>query len=142
MEPKLHEAQNGFRKGRGTTDAMFTRWSSVNTVAHHQSPTAPDEGQNSPGWETLWEVLKLYGVHPHVIKFLEDLHMGTEVVVRVDGEVGRSFTVKAGVRQVCAITPTIFNVLSTIFCKRTSHSCPRQAIWRSNCYEVRQMDGG
>eukprot|EP00955_Chlamydomonas_euryale_P082692 363759-Chlamydomonas_euryale.AAC.11 len=49
--------------------------------------------------EALWEVLKLYGVRPHVIKLQEDLHTGTEAVVRVGGEVGRSFTVKAGVRQ-------------------------------------------
>eukprot|EP00955_Chlamydomonas_euryale_P062500 358393-Chlamydomonas_euryale.AAC.1 len=60
--------------------------------------------------ETLWEVLKLYGVHPHVVKLLQDLHMGTEVVVRMDGEVGRSFTVKAGVREGCVIARTLFTV--------------------------------
>eukprot|EP00955_Chlamydomonas_euryale_P088505 364386-Chlamydomonas_euryale.AAC.4 len=49
--------------------------------------------------EALWEVLRLYGVHPHVMKLLEDLHTGTEAVVGVDGEAGRSFTVKAGVQQ-------------------------------------------
>eukprot|EP00955_Chlamydomonas_euryale_P075344 362292-Chlamydomonas_euryale.AAC.5 len=43
----------------------------------------------------------LYGVHLHVIKLLEELHTGTEAVVPVDGEVGRSSTVKAGVRQGC-----------------------------------------
>ena len=124
IEPKLHEAQNGFRKGRGTTDAMFTLRSLVNTVARHQLPTAPDEvtptlaiafvdftkAYDSISREALWQVLKLYGVHPHVIKLLEDLHTGTEAVIRVDGKVGRSFTVKAGVRQGCVIAPTLFNV--------------------------------
>eukprot|EP00955_Chlamydomonas_euryale_P034173 349707-Chlamydomonas_euryale.AAC.2 len=74
----------------------------VKTVARHQLPAVPDE--------SLWEVLNLYGVHPHVINLLEDLHTSTEAVVRVDGEVGRSFTVKAGVRQGCVLAPTFSNV--------------------------------
>eukprot|EP00955_Chlamydomonas_euryale_P071823 361207-Chlamydomonas_euryale.AAC.2 len=45
-----------------------------------------------------------------MIKLLEDLHTGTEAVVRVDGEVERSFSVKTGVRQGCVIAPTLFNV--------------------------------
>eukprot|EP00955_Chlamydomonas_euryale_P108515 365856-Chlamydomonas_euryale.AAC.5 len=32
-------------------------------------------------------------------------------VVRMDGEMGRPFTVKMGVRQGCVIAPTLFNVL-------------------------------
>eukprot|EP00955_Chlamydomonas_euryale_P104301 365555-Chlamydomonas_euryale.AAC.21 len=44
------------------------------------------------------------------IKLPEDLHTGTEAVVTVDGEVRRSFTVKAGVRQGCVIAPTFFTV--------------------------------
>eukprot|EP00955_Chlamydomonas_euryale_P090931 364585-Chlamydomonas_euryale.AAC.3 len=38
------------------------------------------------------------------------MHTGTEAVVRVDGAVGRSLTVKAGVRQGCVIKPMLFNV--------------------------------
>eukprot|EP00955_Chlamydomonas_euryale_P093478 364787-Chlamydomonas_euryale.AAC.16 len=51
-------------------------------------------------------------MHPHVIKLLEDLQTGTEAVMRVDFEVGRAFTVKAGVRQGCvrSYAPTLFNV--------------------------------
>eukprot|EP00955_Chlamydomonas_euryale_P096751 365029-Chlamydomonas_euryale.AAC.13 len=40
IEPKLHEAQNGFRKGRGTTDAMFTLQSVVDKAARHQLPAS------------------------------------------------------------------------------------------------------
>eukprot|EP00955_Chlamydomonas_euryale_P050368 354542-Chlamydomonas_euryale.AAC.5 len=92
---------------------MFTQRSFVNTAARHQLHMTPDEvtrtlaiafvdfteACDSISREALWEVLKLYGVHPHVIKLLEDLHTGMEAVVQVDGEAGRSFTVKAGVRQ-------------------------------------------
>eukprot|EP00955_Chlamydomonas_euryale_P070901 360885-Chlamydomonas_euryale.AAC.3 len=85
---------------------MSVRRSLVNAAAHHQLLTASDEvtttlaiafvdftkAYNSISREALWEVLKLYRVHPHVILSLEYLHTGTEAVVRVDGEVGRSFT--------------------------------------------------
>eukprot|EP00955_Chlamydomonas_euryale_P020465 216911-Chlamydomonas_euryale.AAC.2 len=103
---------------------MFTLQSVLDTEARHQLPTPPDEvtptleiafvdltkAYDSINRETLREVRKLYGVHPHVITLLEDLHTGTEADARVDGEVGRSFTVKAGVRPGCVITPTLFNV--------------------------------
>eukprot|EP00955_Chlamydomonas_euryale_P045597 353185-Chlamydomonas_euryale.AAC.1 len=124
IEPKLHEAQNGFRKGRDTTDAMFTLRYLVNTVARHQLPMAPDEvtptlsigfvdftkACDSIRREALWEVLKVYGVHLHMIKLLEDLHTGTEKVVQVEGEAGRSFTVKARVQQGCIVALALFNV--------------------------------
>jgi len=76
IEPKLHEAQNGLRKGRGTTDAMFTQRSFVNAAARHQLHMTPDEvtrtlaiafvdfteACDSVSREALWEVLiKLYG---------------------------------------------------------------------------------
>eukprot|EP00955_Chlamydomonas_euryale_P055268 356081-Chlamydomonas_euryale.AAC.2 len=103
---------------------MFTLRPFVNAEVRHQLPMAPDEvkptltiafvdftkAYNSIRREALWEVLKLYGVHPDVIKLLEDLHTGMEAVVRVDCEAGRSFTVKAGVRQGCVIAPSVFNV--------------------------------
>eukprot|EP00955_Chlamydomonas_euryale_P039211 351328-Chlamydomonas_euryale.AAC.4 len=38
------------------------------------------------------------------------VYVCTEIVVRVDGEVERSFTVKAGVRQGRVIAPTLFDV--------------------------------
>eukprot|EP00955_Chlamydomonas_euryale_P099007 365189-Chlamydomonas_euryale.AAC.3 len=50
--------------------------------------------------EALWEVLKLYGVHLHMINLLEDLHTGEQAVVRVDGEVVRPFPSKAGAARV------------------------------------------
>jgi len=70
---------------------MFTLRYLVNTVARHQLPMAPDEvtptlsigfvdftkACDSIRREALWEVLKVYGVHLHMIKLLEDLHTGT-----------------------------------------------------------------
>eukprot|EP00955_Chlamydomonas_euryale_P079919 363357-Chlamydomonas_euryale.AAC.18 len=38
--------------------------------------------------EALWEVFKLYGVHPHVIRLLEDLRPCPGAVVQGDKEVG------------------------------------------------------
>eukprot|EP00955_Chlamydomonas_euryale_P082289 363696-Chlamydomonas_euryale.AAC.4 len=69
-----------------------------------------DDGARGVCACALWEVLKLSGVHPHAIKMLAYLHTGTEAVVQVGGEVGRSFTVKAGMQQGCVIALMLFNV--------------------------------
>eukprot|EP00955_Chlamydomonas_euryale_P036616 350494-Chlamydomonas_euryale.AAC.23 len=88
----------------------------VSTVLDEVTPTLAitivdfTKACDSISREALWKVLKLYGVHPHSIRLLEDLHTGTEAVVRVDGEAKRSFTAKSGVRQGCVIAPTLLNV--------------------------------
>eukprot|EP00955_Chlamydomonas_euryale_P072721 361493-Chlamydomonas_euryale.AAC.2 len=47
-----------------------------------------------------------------------------EAVVRVDGEEGRSFTVKAGVQQRCVIAPMLFNVFVDQFLKEALLQLP------------------
>eukprot|EP00955_Chlamydomonas_euryale_P007485 79342-Chlamydomonas_euryale.AAC.1 len=79
---------------------------------------------DSISWEALWEVLKLHGVLPHVIKLLEDLHTSTKAVVQVDGEVGRLFTVEAGVRKGCIIAPAFFNVFVNHILQETLSQLP------------------
>eukprot|EP00955_Chlamydomonas_euryale_P103588 365507-Chlamydomonas_euryale.AAC.5 len=48
----------------------------------------------------------------------------TEAVVRVDGEVKRSFTAKTGVRQRCVNAPTPFNVLVDDFLQEALSQLP------------------
>eukprot|EP00955_Chlamydomonas_euryale_P099770 365242-Chlamydomonas_euryale.AAC.7 len=60
------------------------------------------EGQEGKGRDRMdlpKLVIALLG--KHCGRYSKGLHTGTESVVRVDGEVGRSFTVKTGVRQGC-----------------------------------------
>ncbi len=71
--------------------------------------------------DAMWEVLRTYGIHAHLISFLEDLHSGTQAVVRLDGRLGRNFLVTNGVWQGCVATPLFFNVFLDFIVK--------EALW-------------
>ncbi len=60
--------------------------------------------------EALWQVLRTYGVPERLISLLQDLHSGTQAVVRLGGRVGRNFSVTSGVRQGCVVALLLFNV--------------------------------
>eukprot|EP00955_Chlamydomonas_euryale_P048799 354078-Chlamydomonas_euryale.AAC.5 len=76
--------------------------------------------QAAAGRQIYAELAEGYGSPPD----LPPDHTGSEAVVRVDGEVGRSFTVEAAVRQGCVIAPTFFNVFVNHILQAISHSCP------------------
>ncbi len=48
--------------------------------------------------EALWQVLCTYGVPECFISLLQDLHLGTQVAMWLEGCVGRNFSVTSGVR--------------------------------------------
>ena len=60
--------------------------------------------------ESLWRILRVYGVHAKLIELLEDLHTGTQAAVRMGGSVSEWFDVRGGVRQGCVIAPMLFNI--------------------------------
>jgi hypothetical protein len=115
VDGQLHEAQCGFRKSRGTVDAIFTLRSLSAAHAEYKQCMAVAFVDYSKAYDcinraALWKVLKLYKVHPHIIDLLEDLHTNTAAAVRLAGKIGDEFPVSSGVRQGCVIAPTLFNV--------------------------------
>ncbi len=110
--PKLNEAQCGFKRGRGTVDAMFVLGSlgvEYNTCfakAYIDLTKACDSVNRG----ALWKVLHLYGVHPKLIAMLADLHFGTYAAVRVGGRSGPAFEVTTRVHHGCVYAPMLFNI--------------------------------
>ncbi|CAK9214939.1 unnamed protein product [Sphagnum troendelagicum] len=51
-----------------------------------------------------------YGVLAYLINLLKDLYLGTQVIVQLDGHLGRNFLVTSGVGQGCVAIPLLFNV--------------------------------
>lgn len=142
IEPQLHEAQCGFRKGRGTSDAMYTLRSLESTCKRHGACMAKayidfTKAYDCINREALWSILKTYGVNSHVISLLEDLHSETFAAVKLDGQVGREFQVTTGVRQGCVIAPTLFNVIIDFIIRKALRLMP------ANCgISIRTRKGG
>jgi len=112
---QLHEAQCGFRPGRGTVDAIFVMRQLMSMCKAAQG--APlfsafidlTKAYDSVNRQALWRVLHEYGVPAKLVALLEDLHTGTMSAVRMDGQVGEWFGTHVGVRQGCVIAPLLFN---------------------------------
>jgi hypothetical protein len=129
VEPQLHEAQCGFRPGRGTVDAMFVLRTVAAKCGEFQCCLAQAFIDLAKAYDTinrwaLWKVLALYGVHPKLIALLQDLHVGTQAAVRMDGQVGPTFEVSEGVRQGCVIAPLLFNVFMDFVVKQALARMP------------------
>ena len=130
FDSQLLEAQCGFRRGRGLTDAVFT-------LRHLMSCSWEFKGQplylafidlrkafDSVPRDALWRVLRAYGVPTLLVDLLMDLHTGTQALVRLGALRGESFDVSCGVRQGCVIAPMLFNVFIDFVARRALARIP------------------
>ncbi len=91
VEPKLLEAQCGFRSGQGTKDAMFVLCQLVNMAKltnNTQLHMAFIDLIKAYDWvnkDALWRILRIYRVPFRIVQLLEDLHVGTFTAVTLGG---------------------------------------------------------
>ena len=61
-------------------------------------------------WEAMWDVLRVYEVCGNLLNVVKAFYRDARTCVRIDGEMGKSFTIKGGVRQGCVMFPWLFNL--------------------------------
>ena len=113
VDRRMREEQAGFRKGRSTRDQIATlriileqsnEWNSpllVNFIDYEKAFDSVDR-------DTLWKILRHYGVPIHIVNLIREMYQGTNCRVIHDGQLGESFDVKTGVRQGCLLSPFLF----------------------------------
>ncbi len=110
----LSDTQNGFRKGRSTTDHLGTLASVIETrklqrkstfVAFIDFRKAYDSINRSLLWTKLWDV----GVRGVFHAALRSLYVDSLYSVRVNGHTSDWFSVSCGLRQGCLLSPILFN---------------------------------
>lgn len=109
-----HEAQCGFRPGRGCADAVFTIKLAMKKRREHGQETwilfldlvkAFDRVPR----ELLWEILMRFGVPPKLIELLKALHKDIEVKFEVD-DVSHTINCIIGVKQGDILGPVLFTI--------------------------------
>ena len=60
--------------------------------------------------DTMWNVLRLYGIGGRLLQGVKRLYVGSKACVRVGNEVSEWFPVRVGLRQGCVMSPWLLNL--------------------------------
>ncbi|MDD2611131.1 MAG: reverse transcriptase family protein, partial [Giesbergeria sp.] len=133
LDAQLLDEQFGFRPARGPGDGQQCMTRLVELAAAHGVPLHAGfvdfkQAFDSLDRGVLWEVLRVYRIHPKLISLLEDLYQGSTACVRANGSTSGQFHIHSGVRQGCPLSPVLFNVYMDFVIRIFQHRCHSQGI--------------
>ncbi|XP_043922942.1 uncharacterized protein LOC122798228, partial [Protopterus annectens] len=112
-DKKLREEQAGFRKNRSCSDQIATLRIIVEQSVEWNSPLYInfvdfEKAFDSVDRETLWSLLKHYGIPTKIVNLIKNSYNGLSCRVIHGGQLSESFQVKTGVRQGCLLSQFLF----------------------------------
>lgn len=133
-EHVLAEEQTGFRRGRGTTDAIFTlrlalekRWECNQPT--HLAFIDLEKAYDRVPREILWKILPDYGVRGTLLRAIQSLYDNTTGVVRTACGLSEKFPQTVGLRQGCTLSPYLFIIFMDAIMRKCLPT-PGEAIGR------------
>src|SRR5678815_2313497 len=114
VEPRLGEEQHGYRRGRGTTDLLFTLRIVMEKMLEYGKSfyVAFIDLQKAFGSvprERLWRVMgENYGVSGRLKKTIMSMYENCSCNIRTESENDIWFEVKTGVKQGIVLSPILF----------------------------------
>jgi len=115
VQGKLLEAQAGFTKHRSCQDMIFILrmlrgYSKEVKQAVYGCFVDLRKAYDSVDRETLWKVLQHYGIDGDLLDMIKLLYKNTRTAIRVGDGRTEEFSLKAGVKQGCVLSPLLFNI--------------------------------
>ena len=109
VDSRLREEQAGFRKGRSCSGQIFTLRTIIEQSFEYQKPLIIDsidfkKAFDSIHRESLWKILKLYGVPDKFINIFKTLYLNSSCCVKTSVGNTEMFDIKTGVRQGCILS--------------------------------------
>ena len=113
MNCELPNVQAGFKKNRGTR-SQIANIRSITENARDSRKTSTSTLLTMPKpltvWITTnWKLLQEMGIPDHLTFILRNLYVGQEATVRTGHGTKDWFQIREGVRQVCILSPCLFN---------------------------------
>ena len=117
VERHLSDSQMGFRKGKGTRDAIFQlrticerslQMGNKIYICFIDFQKAFDRVQH----DKLVQVMEKVEIPELERRLIINLYWGQQATVRWENEASRTFDIKRGVRQGCILSPLLFNLYS------------------------------
>ena len=114
-EQQLSNAQFGFRKGKGCTDAIFTmRQLCEKTIEYNDQLNIvfidQEKAFDRVERYKLWSVLEIYGIQGQLLENIMALYNVSQSAVKTPDGTSDLFAVNTGVRQGCVLSPLLFNI--------------------------------
>lgn len=111
----LGEDQFGFRKGRGTRDAIgVLRVLGERSLEHGRDVyicfVDYEKAFDRICWKKLFNALERLGVDWKDRRLIRNLYMEQAAVIRIDGELSEPGIIGRGSRQGCPLSPLLFNI--------------------------------
>ena len=140
----VKEEQYGFRKGRGTRNAIFVLRTAMERCIEKQKDVFMcfvdfEKAFDTVKHEQLVEVLQKYGVDAADIRILKELYWEQRATVRVGDETSESVEIKRGVRQGCVLSPDLFSLYTQVIMDEISE-LPGVKIGGRNINNIRYAD--
>ena len=144
MDQTLREQHAGFRQDRSCTDQIATlriiveqsiEWNSslyINFVDYEKAFDSVDR-------ETLWKVLRHYGVPKKLVNIIKNSYEGMTCRVIHEGQLTKNFEVKTGVRQGCLLSPFLF-ILIIYWVMKTATKEKRNGIQWTMQTQLDELD--
>jgi len=117
IERQIGESQMGFRKGKGTRDAIF-QLRMINERCLQMGKKVYmcfvdyQKAFDRVNHDKLLQVMELAGIPELERRLIINLYWHQQAAVRWDNEISRFVDIKRGVRQGCIISPILFNLYS------------------------------
>ena len=125
VEPELGEEQLGFRKGRGTTDGVFSLRQLFEKRLEKQGPTALAFVDLEKAFDTVprrmaMATLRWMGAPESEVKMVEAMYENTTGRVVVGSGMSDEFQVNIGLRQGSALSPLLFIIVMELISRKIS----------------------
>ena len=113
VDPKLRDQQAGFCRNRSCANQIASLHIIVEQSLEWNSPLHTnfidyEKAFDSVDRETLWKLLRHYGVPEKIIGLIRCTYQDMSSKIVHAGQLSESFVVKTGVRQGCLLSPFLF----------------------------------
>ena len=128
LDSLIRNEQAGFRPGRSCCDQIFTLRNIIEQCIEYQNSICLNfvdfkKAFDSIHRDTLWKILKAYGVPDMFINTFRRLYEGCAYCVKTEEGNTEFFRVDTGVRQGCILSPMLF-ILTIDYVMRKSMNKP------------------
>ena len=144
VDPKIREEQAGFRTQRSCIDQIFVLRNVIEQCLEFQKPVYINfidfkKAFDSVHRDSLWKILKVYGIPESFISIFRDLYDGSRCCIKVDGGYTEYFDIVTGVRQGCVLSPLLF-ILTIDYVMRISVAEPTYGLSWTEGRRLKDLD--